>query len=395
MDGKRLNLFYCVILVFISVIATGAVNYVYASVAFGVFAIVLYQTFIYREIYFSFVQTKVFGSLIIAELLITLFGFNNFSGALRFLVAPIVMFGFGWILVESVEGNEEQSIKRIVVMICVGCAVHAFLNYTANIGRERWMLIDYFSKKLTAATMLGMTNTLIFSLIAYFFLEKNNLHRVVLAVAFTISLINALQTGSRTQFLIMLVVLFIVLVYMTYSEKGIGAVVRVLAGIVLLAALVYLMYSFNILGIRSSVESTNLYYRLTNDTSDSDNERVHRLIMGFQSLYEYPFGNPSRPYYHNLWLDGGRVGGVGAFVFLLVYTLLSYRHLYLILSTPNVASKSLKALLLGTYVGYGMNFFVEPVLEGATVYYYLFLVINGACEAYYFRFIELSQDVME
>lgn len=367
-----------------AVLSSGAGEYINKAILVGLFFVFPYQLVRARRVFLNPLATKTVWCLALFGLFFAMVGFGNFDAIKRFFVAPILMFFSGWVIVENNNEWEKQvgKVKNIILAIMAGYCIHALLNYSVNIGNERWNLVDYYSGTYRAATGLGVINTIAFSTFMYCLLEKNKLRKLCGLFFFAVAVLYGLQVGSRTQLLILLIVTVLSLVFYFYQVDNKKAA-RWAFGIgILFCGAAYLAYQMNLFGIRRAIEMSNLFYRMNADTSHGDGVRVDSILRGLNSLLVYPLGNASQFYFHNMWLDAGRVAGIIAFLLLLSYTILTYSHA-LSVALNKAVSIEFRVLIFGLYLGLFINYFVEPVLEGMTDSFYLMCIMNGAIEYLY------------
>ena len=111
-------------------------------------------------------------------------------------------------------------------------------------------------------------------------------------------------------------------------------------------------------------------------------------------MFNYPLGGlRETSYYHNLWLDVGRVAGIFPFLCMIVYTIAINWHAIQIIKDKQV-SIWFRYLILCVYLGIQINFFVEPILEGLLDFFLIFTVINGMLECYYHSCFDMKQKTL-
>lgn len=371
-------------------LSCGAGDYINKGMMIGLFFVFVYQAVTRNRVLLNSIKTKAFWLLATFGLYFSFVGFGDITSLKRFFLVPLLMYMSGWIIAERkgyYQSADElvETIEKIILSIMVGYSIHGLLNYSVNVGRERWLLIDYFSGTYRAATGLGMINTIAFSTLAYIFLESNFRRKIIAGCCFAIAIVYGLQVGSRTQLLILIVTTIVCLIfYFRENDNAKGLRITIMTAIILSVVLI-IIFKTNFMGLNSKIEASNLFYRVNADTTHGDGVRAERLLQGIQSLIDHPFGNHSQLYFHNMWLDAGRVAGTIAFLILMLYSIIVYHHVWKIVCNKGVAL-SFRVLLFGIYWALFMNYFVEPVLEGMTEHYYVFCLLNGAIE-YFFNYM--------
>ena len=367
----------------IALYSSGAINQVYAAFVFSIIILVGKPLFSRNKIIVNGLSSPAFWILFLFCLSYVVIGELTVQGFLYYLLNPCLVFITGWALMDQC-GHNLGAVITVIKFMALGYGIHASLNYVTNFGRPRWLLTDFFSGEIRAATGSGAINTLIFSLlICIICLEKRIVVKLVGLFFFAVSFLYAFQLGSRTQFVIMITVNFITLFLLLHERSGKGAVLKFAAVLVVIGALLYFMYSLNIFGIQDAYEASNLAARFNDDLSASDDYRFSSVGRGLVTMLDYPLGGlKEEGYYHNLWLDIGRISGIVPFLVMVAYSFLTFFHVIKLFRDKSL-DKKVRYVLLSIYLGTLMNFFVEPILEGLINSFYSFTFLNGLTESLY------------
>lgn len=341
------------------------------------------QLFKYRVLKIDFLYSTSFVFLALFSLSYVLIGERSFSAFLYYTVASVLAYVCGWTAVRMSEKAEKDVINYIISMM-TGFGIYVVLNLAVNIGNDRYSLIDFWSGSIRVATCSGMLNTIIISSLFYIikFEKRKWLKFLLLAFAF-ISVIYMFILGSRTQFYIALICIFISVFIYSVETDFVNEFIKV--SLILIAVLVVLsiVYYNNIFGFRDFILSSNLLTRMTNSRSisNSDKFRFDSFFVGLSDLFKYPLGGRrTQMYRHNMWLDVGRVSGIFPFVFLVGYTISTMKSAYKLFRNKSVSTE-LRYLIMGVYLGVNLNFFFEPVIEGFANFFFIFCIINGMIDA--------------
>lgn len=381
--------------IFYMLYTTGAINQIYGMLAIGILVIVVWQWMRKGRAFINGLSSQAMLTMLSFCFLYFAIGEHTIQGILYYFVCPLLAYATGWVTVESGKKRPEEIIKYSVYSMLVGYTMHAFLNYISNIGHMRWQLTDFFTGEYAGATGSGCINTLILSLSMYFiFLEKNKVLKAAGIAASFVSLIYALLLGTRAQFIILFVVSVLFLFFYLKETYGRTGVIRLAIVLLIFVGTYLFLYNRNIFGVRTYVDTSNLIERYQHETDldRADNYRYTSILRGLSSMFEHPFGGlKSTKYYHNMWLDIGRVAGILPFLCMLVYTVVINVHLFRIVSNKEIKA-DFKYLLLCIYLGTQINFFFEPIIEGLMGFFLVFTVINGMVEYYYHRvFLPMKQ----
>lgn len=367
---------------------TGAINKIYGMLAISILIIVPWQLFKNRKAYVNGIASTSFYALALFGFFYVLIGEFSIQGIFYYIVCPLLAYLAGWVIVDARKGEAEITIRKVTIAILFGFSIHAFLNYSINIGHQRWELQDFFTRNIRGATGSGCINTLAFSLMAYIVvIEKNKLNKIVGLGCAVVSILYAFLLGTRTQFIILFVVSFIFLVFYLFEKYGLKSAVILAAIVLTLIGVVFYLYTNNIFGIKVYVDASNLMarYQVGSGLQIADSYRVLSVLRGLDNLLNYPLGGlKATSYYHNLWLDVSRVAGILPFMFMVAYTVIINNHAIQIIKSKKI-DEWLRYLIMCVYLGIQINFFVEPVLEGLLDFFLIFILFNGMVECYYRR----------
>lgn len=368
-------------------VVCGVLSWGYAYFfAFGVISIgtpVVEQ----RKITFNSLLHPEFWILALFGLSYVLFDRLSIDNLINYFALPLLAYIVGW---SSVDGKKDNSgrTRNAVLAIALGFCLYAALNYFANLGHKRYQLIDFWSGQFRAATGSGFLNTMILSIILYsLLLEKRKWVQAILIIGTVISGLYMFMLGTRTQMYICIIVFVLTLLMYNYEKNRQLWLLRSLGVLAAIAAILLLLYSLNFLGVRDTVDYSNLIARFQEGTGihHSNSERTKQFLEGIYSIVAHPFGGQRKTfYYHNMWLDIGRISGIVPLVFALIYSIRTFLNMLKIFRDKS-NDMGLRYLLVSVYTGVILNFFVEPVLEGLLNFFLAFCMINGIVDCYYYR----------
>lgn len=368
------------------VLTTEAFNTIYTNILFSVFIIFLYQLLKRRIIYLNMIKTKIFWILYLFSVSYWVFGASDLRGFEYYVLTPLLVFMSGWVMCELFK-DPQNDIKKVIYTMILGYGTHVFLNYITNIGKPRWLLTDYFTGSIRTATGSGVINTLIFSLIIVILLtEKKKSIKIISIICFCLSVLYALVLGTRTQIGILLVMSVIMLVLYFHEKKGGIWPIKFISTVIVLSGIIFLIYQNNLFDFRELIENSNLIARFDvgNELAESDERRIDGVFNGLVSVIEHPFGGlSSTHYFHNMWFDIGRVAGILPMILMVIYSVLTMYHVYLIFRDKTY-DMCVRYLLMATYLGINFNMFFEPVIEGIIGYFLEYILLNGIVECLYY-----------
>lgn len=304
-----------------------------------------------------------------------------------YCMVPTLAFIAGYTITGYQKESAVPAAKRALGAIAVGCGIHVGLNLYQNLGIDRWHTKDFFQGSM-AATNLGSLNILIFSLVPCLLITKNKKKKAAGLVLTAISVIYAFILGTRTQFYALAILTAVCgFFYLrTYYAKRVPVSTAVkwigTAAVVIGAAVI--VYRMDLFEIRTKVAESNFIYRfLDPDTAASDHYRFQLIGEGIKNLWDYPLGgNKGASYFHNYWLDIGRVSGVVPVFLMVMFDLTVVVHMFRLFRQERI-DREFRYAILGLYIGFLLNFFMEPIMDGYVSLFYRFTFINGMVEGVY------------
>ena len=109
---------------------------------------------------------------------------------------------------------------------------------------------------------------------------------------------------------------------------------------------------------------------------------------GIIYLFEHPLGGnkiQGLNYFHNYWLDVGRIAGIVPVLLLVVLDITLFRHMLKVFMNKKI-DEDFRFALLGIYICVLINFFTEPIMDGYLDLFFRFTFINGMVEGIYIKF---------
>lgn len=371
----------------LALLSSGAVNSIYGTLVISLVIIFAVPAFRRRRIQLNALTSPAFWLLFYFGIIYTVIGDFTIRGFEYYLITPVMAYTAGWCAIENGK-KDTRSIMGFLAFIIIGYGVHALLNYSINVGRVRWELQDFFSGQFRAATGSGCINTLVLSVFTYLIMiEKNRALKIAGLALLIIGVLYALILGTRTQFIIFAVVNGIILIAIEIEKHGAKGGIWIFVIFAVIAGICSYLYTNDVLGIKTYIDASNLLQRTVDSRAlqESDQYRISSVLRGFIAMFDYPFGGLiKKSYYHNMWLDIGRVAGLLPFLVMAFYSIITFAHVIgIFFNKANDAR--IRYLLLSVYLGVMMNFSVEPILEGLLDFFLIFCFINGMVECYYAR----------
>lgn len=306
-----------------------------------------------------------------------------------FLLGPVLGYLTGYGMLTAEKGNEEKTFVRLLFAIILGRFAHGVLNIFVSNGFvdvER-NGTDFWTRRILAATGQGALMTLAISLFFYaiFIVKKKDMMKKILLCAMVaVAIYNSIMSASRTALIIMLIVFVICFLYMLFSSGFTQKKKMILFfAVFFLVFAIVLIYSLNVFSIRTQIENSPLYIRLTSpeEYESGDENRYEMIVNAIRIGITHPFGDGTNDTAHNLWLDTFKQTGWLTFVLLLAFTIGVLVDLKRVLSHKRVPTE-LKYLCLSLFSAILINFAVEPIMKGMPYYFVVFCIMAGALHRY-------------
>lgn len=366
----------------------GVLNWGYTYVL-GFFLIVICYPLVKRQnVKINFILEPSFWILGAFGLTYIVFGGISSDAIQNDLILPLVAYVIGWCSVEQIS-QDSNAAKNSILGITFGFTLHAGMNYFANVGTtNRGLLIDFWSGSYWSATGSGFLNTMIFSLLIYFFiLEERKWAKISAMILTLVCALYVLMLGNRTQIVILIAVAIGIGTIYLIERGNWDSVARAFIGCCSIIVTFTVCYYFNWFGLSDLIDNSNLMSRFVEarEMNRSNSARITQLIAGLKNLYQHPFGRQkAQGYYHNMWLDISRIAGIIPMIFMLIYNGITFRNVVSMFRDKQIDIGT-RYVMLSVYMGCLLNFFVEPILEGLVRFFLAFCVINGITESLHFH----------
>lgn len=298
------------------------------------------------------------------------------------LVAPILMFSTGKMMVTNSKGNKQ--VKYAMLSVFSGFVLQAFIVLSRSIvsGQAyRLAISSMWGVEYTAIQQI-MYATAATSLGIYFiaYAERRG-ERILGIIFFALSMVNSVYFASRSGLYVMVIVFAVFLVQNVFWRKKLVVVKRLIYLAVSLVVLLGIMQLLELLDIKAIWESTNLYDRLFVTRAGLDaTGRVQQWQTGLSYLLQHPLGYEYQ-YAHNMWIDLGLECGVFAMLLLVAYTLVSVRDIIRLQKLPD-ADMNIQCIAMCLTVGHLVAFCVEPALQGVPLLVSMLFALNGIVRGY-------------
>lgn len=355
------------------------------SIYLLLFLILLIHAKVHRYISWTFMWLFVFS------LSYAFIGYNNYLMGW----GPVVFFlcyPCGFYLLGAYWSNKwhysEHTILLILFIIAITLAIPYYiiaLNdglITGFINYDRNILNIETGDNLIATTLTVAGVSLTLSGIGLLFCPARDLferrYKKLFLFFSLLSLFVVIHFLSRTGLVVFMACLIMGLLYSLkgYSRSAIIVVIAILSigG--------YLVYNiFEDYFAMTEIVEAYADREIEGSSIRDAGGRVERWQYGWEHISTNPMGNVRKPngdrfFAHNFWLDAAKTSGAIPFISLLFASLLSYRHLYVLLRKGNLPNM-LAVTLITLNVSFFLTCFVEPILEGIMLYAFMYFMLWG------------------
>lgn len=329
--------------------------------------------------------------LLLFSITYTLFTFFSRSIDIKDVVGyslcPFVFYCFGRYVIKSFACRSDY-IKCFFFLIVISTSAifyyYSYLDYTymGIVSISRRLVIE--GTEVKNATYYGLVGSIGFAGISAFFYNlklKKSIFEYGLFVAGILSALSIIHLLNRTGIVLILTTFILLILYKLSGKKSFSN-----SSFIFLFVLFIISYYF-IQSIDSSNSNNIIYdaYSNRNDSLEGAGGRVWRWWLGVKNLFLYPLGwstvqGYETLYAHNLWLDIARSGGVLPFLIFLIYTVRDIKNFVTVFRAR--IKNIIAYLLIAFSLVFCLSSFVEPIIDGFVLYFYLYCMIGGCLSQY-------------
>ena len=321
-------------------------------------------------------------------------GYTNSYKNIICSIVPPVFYIFGRYIVSKADST--KTLSYVIVWIMLFFALNTYIlciwdikttGQLINSTRSMSRFIGGDESSVMAATGFGINISLgLIGLSLFLRASKKYLYHYLLLALFFLSILVTVHLVNRTGVIVTLVLTFFVSLLSFRSHNKFILIVS----LILLAIGVYFASRIGafdeIVDAYQAREATEKNSGLFNTGS-----RSWRWIDGIGRLFTDPLGYADlfhEGYYvHNMWLDVSRLSGTIPFILVLLITLKMIKSTW---HTLRKWGTELSYIMFALCLCCCLVFFVEPVLEGCAIYFYLFCMFWGISSEYRNRLLKGS-----
>lgn len=281
--------------------------------------------------------------------------------------------------------DKQKCVEGITLAMCVGYGLELILMYLYNYNREQVSersMYSIWTGEPIKVTLLGLLVSVIigYSFFSIFYGRKKE--KVVVVLLLAIGLLISFDTATRTPFALFAVVYAIMFMVHLFSKRGVRAF-RVLALALLVCLIALLLYSVDVLGIKSALEESLMLQRFMEQGLKSS--RMDLLVEHYELMLDHIWGGgliseEVGEVAHNYLQQGHDLYGIFALIFLLAITAQFLRNMIRLFRKKN--KLGIDILLLSLYLALVLQMCLEPVFTGYPILIWNLLMIHGMATAY-------------
>lgn len=305
---------------------------------------------------------------------------------LLYLIAPVTFYSWGQYLVTKI--NNQSGLINFLLLVLIFFAAQTYILTIEDvkdiglININRSLLREGDDEEMINATLFGLNVSLGLAGLSIFMALKNKfwLTRNYLFLGiFLLSLLAVVHLVNRTG---LIVVVLCTLCSYFYSVRSKRNIINVILKILFTIAIVY--YILSIFSDKD-FDIFEAYFNRSSTESSSIKDfggRSWRWVDAMGRLFTYPLGWNNEVKYsfvHNLWLDVAMFGGIIPFFFIICATIRSIKQLFQLIKIKN---DIIVNCILSLSVCFILVSFVEPVIVGFDLFFYLYCMIWGMQKKY-------------
>ncbi len=306
-----------------------------------------------------------------------------------YLLCPFAFYLFGKRVVATSNSNSELTTFILLCILLFG--LNVYIDTISDITRG--VLISASrtgdsDEEVMPATLQSATVSLGLLGLSTFWVYAPPLKKpkaVLYGLLFFMSILAVTHHISRTGLVISI---FCTIIVIAYKSRY-----NIIKSIIILGSVSLVLWLLWRIGVFNGVV-LDAYIDRKDDIDQSfgtDGGRVYRWINAIEMMIKYPGGWPAEyTYIHNFWLDTQRLAGIVPFIALVIITAISIKNQIHLLSLKD---NSFVAITLGLNICTFLTAFVEPILQGISVYVYFMFLLWGMQAQYIksYHYIDMNE----
>ncbi len=282
--------------------------------------------------------------------------------------------------------NKEVAIKRLMFSIFSGFATQIMLVYLFNLYKGQpstRTLYAIWNDGLISVTLIALLSSVIIGYSFYAIAcNKNKALKVYSIVALVIVFFMNIMTATRTPFILLILVWFLLFVFYT-RNSNISTKKKFWMCVLCVIVFAVLCYVNDWFGIKTFLLKSALFERMGEEGIKTTRIDIAQEFIA--RMWQYPFGGSFArreigKYAHNILLELYDLYGIVPFVVTFVFYIQGIKNIFYM--AKKGIYRSINFLLIGLYLSTMIQMFLEPVIEGFPILFYVFLFIHGISNCY-------------
>lgn len=298
-----------------------------------------------------------------------------------YLSAPLLFYAFGCYITNRLYSR--SSILEFVALTVFFFSIVTYytciidIGYTGLVNPRRVMGRIGGDEYDMAATLYGLNVSLgLACLFGFLSIEKKErtLLHYLLPISFALSLLTTVHLVNRTG---LVLAFFSLIIFLFYGNKG-----RKSTWIILMLVAVLFAYLSTKSDFASIMEAYISREEVEGHGLSDAGSRSDKWMDALSRLFTSPFGwykDINYTFTHNMWLDVARLTGLIPFIAIMGTTIVGYKDTILLYKIKNDYLILILISILGVFF---LECFVEPVMEGFELYFYLMCMFFGIQRQY-------------
>lgn len=297
-------------------------------------------------------------------------------------IAPPVFYIFGRYVVSKVDSA--KNLCYVIVGILLFFALNTYIlcvwdilstGQLVNVTRSLSRFIGQEESEVMAATGFGVNISLgLIGLSLFLCANKKYLYHYLLLILFLLSLLVTVHLVNRTGIILSFILTFFVLFFSLRSQNKI---------VIIISTIVVALAVYFITSESAAISEIVDAYQMRESTESNSGlldtgSRSWRWVDGLSKLLTNPLGYANQfheeYYVHNMWLDVSRLSGTIPFLLVLLITIEAAKCSWF---TMRKWRTELSYIMGALCLCCLLVFFMEPVIEGCAIYFYLFCMFWG------------------
>ena len=323
-----------------------------------------------------------------------IFSPDKFDLSVTFLIKPL-LYPLAYLVGRNFYEMYSLSYKRRCIVpawtiLSAGPFVHYIINFLNNVDSDQRNTVDVWTGlRFSATGQAAMACMMMGVAISFLFISCSKTLKLISILVLIITIMYNFVLSGRTLIIMMALIAIACVLYLLKNATSKKKSLKIIAIFLSCILFISIILSFNLFGLRDYFESSNLYYRFMNSTSDEffSSGRFEMKLVYFENFSVSLLGGSAIKmlcgnYAHDLFLDTYDEAGFFALFAILFFILRSVK-VFLISLKNDFLDINERILILGLYISCYLEFMIEPILQGVPWLFMLFCVVHGMLESIY------------